>query len=58
MLNEEAEESLRGDFDDSDFEVEELEEKNTDFEKNNQIYTKLNLILTQEAFNLNLTYYR
>lgn len=34
MLNEEAEESLRGDFDDSDFEVEGLEEKNTDFEEN------------------------
>jgi cell division initiation protein len=34
MLNEEAEESLRGDFDDSDFEVEGLEENNTDFEEN------------------------
>jgi cell division initiation protein len=34
MLNEEAEESLRGDFDDSDFEEEGLEEKNTDFEEN------------------------
>jgi len=34
MLNEEAEESLRGDFDDSDFEVEGMEENNTDFEEN------------------------
>ena len=34
MLNEEAEESLRGDFDDSDFEVEGLDENNTDYEEN------------------------
>lgn len=35
MLNEEKEESLRGDLDDSDFEQEEMNERNTSFEENN-----------------------